>query len=225
MRRRGLAGMFLVAMCMAVCMVAMGCGASDEYASVPEHPTNGALPPSTIRALQACAEERAGRLQRRAYEIEFGVELKGDRVREVTPKGPRLDDAGLERCMIDALWRMADAGYSPDPDGLISRGGLLPTRGLLANTSVLPQMVRLIPVVVGSSGTLIVVAVAVVVVVAVLSSRDEDRPRPSKEECKKIKEMCINECADTVLPRGDDGSAFRVCQQECLERHGCPRHS
>ncbi|TKD04534.1 hypothetical protein [Polyangium fumosum] len=148
--------------------------------------------------------------------------MTGDHVTEVKSKGPRLDDTGVQQCMREALRTMADAGFSPDPDELVSRGGLLPTRGMLANTWALPQVIRLIPVVVGSGGTMIVVAVAVLVVVAAVSLNDD---RPSKEDCKKIKQMCIEECADTVLPRGDDGSAFRLCQQECLERHGCPRHS
>jgi hypothetical protein len=131
----------LFATCMAVCMVPMGCGASDEYAAVPE-PRTGSLPASTFHALQACADEHAGRLQRHAYEIEFQVELTGDRVSDVTPKGPRLDSAGLEQCMMDALRTMADAGYSPDPDELISRGGILPARGLLANVAVISQVIR-----------------------------------------------------------------------------------
>ncbi|MDC0744982.1 hypothetical protein [Polyangium mundeleinium] len=114
-RGRRLAGATLFATCMAVCVVPMGCGASDEYAAVPEPLTEGSLPASTVRALQACVEERAGRLQRHAYEIEFQVVLRGDRVSEVTPKGPRLDDAGLERCMMAALRTMADAGYTPNP--------------------------------------------------------------------------------------------------------------
>ncbi|MDC0739917.1 hypothetical protein [Polyangium mundeleinium] len=203
-------------------MVPIGCGASDEYAAAPRQGSGLALPPRTVQALQACVKEGGQRLRHNAYEIEFAVELTGDRVTAVKPKGPRLDDTGVQQCMIEALRRMADAGFSPDPDELVSRGGLLPTRGMLANTWALPQVIRLIPVVVGSGGTMIVVAVAVLVVVAAVSLKDD---RPSKEECKKIKQMCIEECADTVLPRGDDGSAFRLCQQECLERHGCPRHS
>ncbi|MDI1430812.1 hypothetical protein [Polyangium sorediatum] len=222
MRGQRLAGATLVATCMAVAMVPIGCGASDEHAAAPRQGSGLALPPRTVQALQACVKEGGQRLRHNAYEIEFAVEMTGDLVTEVKSKGPRLDDASVQQCMREALRRMADAGFSPDPDELVSRGGLLPTRGMLANTWALPQVIRLIPVVVGSGGTMIVVAVAVLVVVAAVSLKDE---RPSKEDCKKIKQMCIEECADTVLPRGDDGSAFRLCQQECLERHGCPRHS
>ncbi|MDI1447447.1 hypothetical protein [Polyangium sp. 6x1] len=162
-------------------LMPMGCGASDEYAAVPEPLTEGSLPASTVRALQACAEERAGRLQRHAYEIEFQVELRGDRVSDVAAKGPRLDDAGLEQCMMDALRTMTDAGYSPNPDELISRGGLLPSRGFLANVSVISQLIRLVPVVVSASGVTIVVGVAVLVVAAAVSLPKERKP--TKEEC------------------------------------------
>ena len=194
MSRAGrLAGAGLFVTCLAVCLVPAGCGATDEYASVPEHPTDGALPASTVRALQACVEERAGRLQRHAYEIEFQVALKGDRVLEVKPKGPRLDDAGLEGCMIDALRRMADAGYAPDPDALISRGSLLPARGVLANVSVISQLIRLVPVVVSASGVTIVVGVAVLVVAAAVSLTER---KPTEEECKAQKKRATADCND-----------------------------
>lgn len=191
-RGRRLAGAALFVTCMAVCLAPMGCGASDEYAAVPEPLTEGSLPAATVRALQACAEERAGRLQRHAYEIEFQVELRGDRVSEVKPKGPRLDDAGLEQCMMDALRAMMDAGYSPNPDALISRGGLLPTRGLLANVSVISELIRLVPVVVSASGVTIVVGVAVLVVAAAAVSLSRDKP--TKEECDEQREHAWEEC-------------------------------
>lgn len=203
----------MFATCMAACMVPTGCGAGDEHAAVPEHPPGASLPASTVRALQACAEERAGRLSHRAYEIEFEVDLKGDRVREVMPKGPRLDDAGLERCMMDALRTMADAGFSPDNESqLISRGVLLPARGVLANVSVISQLIRLAPVVVAASGTTIVVVVAVLVVAAAVSLRDAtDEEEAEKERCKKVKQGCIEYCADTE-PR-DSRAAFYPLSQ------------
>ncbi|MRG95596.1 hypothetical protein [Polyangium spumosum] len=198
MRKRRRAGVTLAAMCMAASMVPLGCGATDEYVAVPDRRANGSLPSSTVRALQACVEAGGQRLRRNGYEVEFAVEVRGDRVTEVKPKGARLDDTGLERCMIDALRGMADAGFSPDPDELTSRGGLLPARGVLANTSVLPQVYRLIPVVVGSSGTMIVVAVVLLVVVAVVASRDDTDEEAEKERCRKATytplEACYNAC-------------------------------
>ncbi|MDI1475200.1 hypothetical protein [Polyangium sp. y55x31] len=179
-------------------MMPMGCGASDEHAVAPRQGSGLALPPMTVQALQACVKEGERRLRHNAYEIEFAVELTGDRVTAVKPKGPRLDDAGVQQCMIEALGAMTDAGFSPDSDELVSRGGLLPTRGLLANTWALPQVIRLIPVVVGSSGTMIVVAVAVLVVVAAVSLKDDTDEQAEKERCKNAAytplEACYNAC-------------------------------
>ncbi len=117
---------------------------------------------------------------------------KGDQVREVTPRRPRLEDADLERCMMAALRTMADAGYSPDPDDLISRGGLLPARGVLANVSVLPEVIRLIPVVVTGSGVTIVVVVAVLVVAAAVSIPKQKKP--TKAQCDKEWEEARKQC-------------------------------
>jgi hypothetical protein len=186
----------LLATCMAVCMVPMGCGASDGYAEAPRQRTSSSLPPVTIRAVQACGERHGGRLSRHAYEIGFEVELKGDRVREVTPQGPRLDDAGLERCLMDALRTMADAGFSRESE-LISYGGLLPRQGVLANVSVLDQLIRLaLLVVTTASGTTIVVAVMVLVVVAAVSMKDDEPKKPTKEECDEEWKRAIAKCKE-----------------------------
>jgi hypothetical protein len=211
-----LAGAALVATCMAVCMVPMGCGASDGYAEAPRQRTSSSLPPVTIRALQACGERHGGRLSRHAYEIGFEVELKGDRVREVTPQGPRLDDAGLERCLMDALRTMADAGFSRESE-LISYGGLLPRQGVLANVSVLDQLIRLAPLVVTTaSGTTIVVAIMVLVVVAAVSM---PRDRPTEEECeeewKHAKAECERWLSTPNPPKGVVG--WGLTMKECIE--------
>ncbi|WP_136965335.1 hypothetical protein [Polyangium sorediatum] len=203
-------------------MVPIGCGASDEYAAAPRQGGGLALPPMTVRALQACVEEGGQRLRHNAYEIEFAVEMTGDHVTEVRPKGPRLDDTGVQQCMREALRRMVDAGFSPDPDELVSRGGLLPTRGLLANTWALPQVIRLIPVVVGSGGTMIVVAVAVLVVVAAVSLKDKTDEEAERERCKKVKAQCIDDCTDDFMPSGEpDGMPYHDCLRKCLEAKDC----
>ena len=221
MRKGWLAGAALFATCMVVCLAPMGCGASDEYAAMPVPPTEGALPASTVRALQACAKKHAGRLGRHAYEIDFQVELTDNQVSKVRPKGPRLDDAGLERCMMDALRTMADAGYTPNPDELISHGGLLPARGLLANVSVISQLIRLAPLVVTASGVTIVVGVAVLVVAAAVSLKDAADEDAEKERCKKVKEDCLVACSRSSLPTGDHGFKFWNCVNRCMEAAGC----
>ncbi|MDI1430754.1 hypothetical protein [Polyangium sorediatum] len=206
---------------MAACWVPMGCGASDEYAAVRAPPTEGSLPASTVRALQACAEKHAGRLGRHAYEIDFQVELTDNQVSKVRPKGPRLDDAGLEQCMMAALRTIADAGYTPNPDALISRGGLLPARGLLANVSVISQLIRLAPLVVSASGVTIVVGVAVLVVAAAVSYKDAADEEAEKERCKKVKQGCIESCADTILDQGIHEPHFTRCLRACMEKANC----
>ncbi|TKD09909.1 hypothetical protein [Polyangium fumosum] len=207
---------------MAACWVPMGCGASDEYAAVPAPPTEGALPASTVHALQACAEKHAGRLGRHAYEVDFQVELTDNRVSKVTPKGPRLDDAGLEGCMLDVLRTMADAGYTPNPDELISHGGLLPSRGLLANVSVISQLIRLAPLIVSASGVTIVVGVAVLVVAAAVSLKDAADEDAEKERCKKVLEGCIEKCTREAIPSGSpSGDPFFKCRRDCLEAGNC----
>ncbi|MDC3952604.1 hypothetical protein KEG38_02050 [Polyangium jinanense] len=59
--------------------------------------------------------------------------MTGDRVTAVKPKGPRLDDAGVQHCMTEALRRMADAGFSPDSDAT-----LLTSRGYLFTEVIAP---------------------------------------------------------------------------------------
>ncbi|MDI1450647.1 hypothetical protein [Polyangium sp. 6x1] len=226
MRKRRLAGATLVAMCMAVAMVPIGCGASDEHAVAPRQGNGLTLPPMTVEALQACVEKGGQRLRHNAYEIEFAVEMTGDRVTEVKPKGARLDDASVQQCMMEALRTMADAGYSADSDAMLltSRGGLLPTRGMLANTWALPQVIRLIPVVVGSGGTMIVVAVAVLVVVAAVSLKD-DTPKPKDDDddkrCREVKEKCIAFCSGSPGLPAPGGGRFRRCMRECMQAEGC----
>jgi len=53
----------LVALCMVVCMVPIGCGASDEYAAAPRQGSGLALPPMTVQALQACVKQ-GGQMQK-----------------------------------------------------------------------------------------------------------------------------------------------------------------
>ncbi|TKD13302.1 hypothetical protein [Polyangium fumosum] len=235
-RERASGGRFawaaLLATCVAVCVAPMGCGSSEEHAVAPER-TQGSLPARTVRALQACAEEGTGRLRRQAYEIGFKVELTDDRVQAVAPKGPRLDDAGLERCMMNALRTMADAGFSTDRTELVSYGGHLPARGVLANVTVLPEIVKLAEVVVaGPGGVTIVVVVVVVVIAAVVLS--EDKPQEEVVEAikrwpRKVLEKCqprFDECLGNQYQPDWNQEMFgekkdcRSCFDECKKDKG-----
>jgi len=187
----------------------------------------------TVRALQACAEEGAGRLRRQAYEIGFKVELTDDRVQAVAPKGPRLDDAGLERCMMHALRTMGDAESLRDRTEVISYGGRLPARGVLANVTVLPELVKLAEVVVaGPGGVTIVVVVVVVVIAAVVLSEDEPKeevaeaikrwPKKVLEKCQPLFDQCLDNLSQPDWNREVFGGKkdCRGCFAECKREGG-----
>jgi hypothetical protein len=163
-------------------MVPMGCGSSDEHAVLPQQPMQPTtLPASTVHALQACAEEGAGRLQRHAYEIEFKVQVTRDGVvRAVMPRDRRLDDASVERCMMDALRAMPSGFISENT--LISRSVRGHARSVLGSVTALPKLIELTAVLATASGATIVVVVAVVVLVAAVSLADDG---PSAEECEE----------------------------------------
>ncbi|TKD13300.1 hypothetical protein [Polyangium fumosum] len=235
-RERASGGRFawaaLLATCVAVCVAPMGCGSSEEHAVAPER-TQGSLPARTVRALQACAEEGTGRLRRQAYEIGFKVELTDDRVQAVAPKGPRLDDAGLERCMMNALRTMADAGFSTDRTELVSYGSHLPARGVLANVTVLPELVKLAEVVVaGPGGVTIVIVVVVVVIAAVVLAEDEPKeevveaikrwPKKVREKCADRLVECINDPYQPWWNRRvfGDKKQCEACNIACLNDGG-----
>jgi hypothetical protein len=200
---------------MAVCMVPMGCGSSDEYAVLPQQPMRPTkLPESTVRALQVCAEEGAGRLQRHAYEIGFKVEVTGDgAVRAVKPTGQRLHDDGLEGCIMDAL-RVMPARVIAE-NTLISHGAPVHAGSVLGSVAVLPELIELATVLATGSGVTIVVVVAVIVVVAAVSLTDRD---PTEEECKELRkearDFCLNLLAQPDPPREVIGPLMNL--DECI---------
>ena len=190
---RRLAWGALLATSAAVCVVPVGCASSDEHPASPQQGTEPSLSASTVAALQACADEGAGRLERHAYEIGFEVEVTADgEVRAVKPKGKRLDDASVERCMMNAL-RATPPGFAPDSasDPLISRRVPGHARGVLGSVTVLPVVVELTAVLATVSGVTIVVMIGVVVVAAAVASSDAG---PSEEECKKDWERALAKC-------------------------------
>lgn len=214
---RRLAWGTLLATSLAVCVVPVGCGASDEYPASPQHETQTALSRSTVAALQACADEGAGRLERKAYQIRFEVTLDDDgAVRRVTPTGRRLDDARLEGCMVDAL-RELPAEFMPEnaSSPLISHSLPVHARGALGSITVLPELIELVPVVVTGSGVTIVVVVAVVVVVAAVALTDRD---PTEEECEEERIWALKECRKWLAmqnpPRDRIGPSMTL--EECI---------
>ncbi len=148
----------------------------------------------------------------------------------VAPKGARLDDAGLERCMMNALRTMADAGFLRDRTEVISHGGLLPARGVLANVTVLPELVKVAEVVVAGSGGVTIVVVVVIVAAVVLS---QDKPKEEVIEAikkwpKHVHEKCqprLYECLenrDQPDRNSDFGSSkdCGACVRSCRNNNG-----
>jgi hypothetical protein len=48
-----------------------------------------------------------------------------------------------------------------------------------------------------------------------------ETPKPTEEECKKIKDGCIDDCTDTSLPTPDFGFKFWNCVNKCVADQGC----
>ncbi len=178
--RWGSASATFFATALAICLVPMGCAASDEYAETPPQPSEQSQPlertlhSSMVIALQHCVNEGVSRLSRHAYDLTFEIDAtaKGA-IRGVESKGKRLDDAQMETCLIQALRQIPVSELLPPDDSVLddsipasSQRILPPGRVLLGNTAVLPQVIRLAPIVVTASGVTIVVAVVVVVAVA-----------------------------------------------------------
>lgn len=195
-RHRRFAWAALVVMSMAVCLVPMGCGASDDFTVVPTEHMQPTLPASTVEALAACAKEGAGRLQRHSYEIGFEVHLSEDgAVRAVWPKGAQLDDSGLEACLMGALRAMSTSGQLLDEmsSSPISHA----SRRVIGTSALLPALVELAPVIITGSGVTIIVMVGILVLAAVSMSYD----KPTKEECDEQLEWAEDYCKKALRRR------------------------
>lgn len=195
----------LVGVMLALGLPLAGCGASDESSAWPEQ-TQASLPATTIEALTQCAKEGVGRLSRNNYEIGFRMEITEEGVvKSVSPDGKRMEDAGIEACMMVALRAMPASAATVEGFSASSVshrvGG--PTRGVLASTMLLPQSLELVPVVIGVSGVTIVVTVAVVVLVVAMASAS------LSPECQDEWDDAFKQCAEELQmnspPRGLTG--------------------
>ena len=198
------------------------CAAVDDYAEVPPQPSETptvveqALPETIKSRLQACAKEHAAHLAKHSYEVAFDVQTtaRGE-IDEIKAKGDRLDGADLEACMTDALKTLAIRDYLRPDDSLTSppepQSVASSSRALLGTTALLPQAIRLAPIVISAPGGItIVVAVAIVVVAAVTLDK-------LSKECKKqwddARELCREWIARPGGKRGLTGGYTDV--EEC----------
>jgi hypothetical protein len=200
-----------LAMCtatLAMCTASTGCAASDEYAQAPPQPSEQAQPlvrsldPGVENAIRACVKEGVSRLKWHSYDISFEVQATPEAVvQDVETKGKRLDDKALETCMMTALKAMPVRDLLKPDDSLLddsvpaSSQSISPAaRSLMGHAEVLPQLIRLAPIVLTTpTGVTIVVAVVVVVAVAAVISNSTTR-KPTQAECDEEKALVTAEC-------------------------------
>lgn len=179
-------------------LTAMGCAATDGYVEAPLQPYESpvvveqSLPATMTSALQSCAKERASQLPKHSYEVSFEIQAtaRGD-IQEIVPKGNRLDDTELETCMTNALKELSIREYLRPDDSLVSppdpQSVSASSRMLLGTAALLPQAIRLAPIVIAAPGGItIVVVVAIVVVaaaVATMSAECQQEWDDAKKEC------------------------------------------
>lgn len=184
----------------------MGCAATDDYVEV-QSPSSAAtvvaeraLPPTITAALQACTkEERPLQLPRHSYEVSFEVQTTDEGViQEIKVKGDGLDDADLEACMVEALKTTPVHDYLRAKESLESPPVRVSSssRALLGTAALLPQAIRLAPIVISAPGGItIVVAVAIVVVAAVVVEK-------LSKECQKQWADARRICAEWLSSPG-----------------------
>lgn len=224
-RRWRPAGAALCAMTLAMCFVPAACAVTDEQAEMPPQPSNQiatskrAIPAITQSALFACADEGAKRLSRHTYDISFEAQATATRVlAPVEPVGNRLDDAELEKCMIRALEAMPVYEIQPDDDSApaTSQRVLPHVRGLIGNTAVLPQVIRLIPIVIAAPGGITIV-VTVTVVIAVAAVAGGKMTKDCQKQWKEAREYC-DELLATRNPSRDLTGGY-TNREDCARGH------
>lgn len=201
--RRRLASATLFATAFLMCMVPIGCAATDESVEAPpqplesSQPSHRVMPPNIVTALQSCMNEGVSRLSRHSYELSFELQVNENRaIRSIEPQGKRLDDTKIEMCIIRALDTMPmrdlllpDDSVLDDSASATSQRVLPSSRSLIGNAALLPQVIRFVPIVVSASGVTIVVAVVVVVavaaVVATMSAECLQEWKDARKECLK----------------------------------------
>jgi hypothetical protein len=75
----------------------------------------------------------------------------------------------------------------------------------------------------GVVGETLSVFVAVLVLALTVSS-DSGSDQPTEEECKQIRQKCIDRCTEETIGGGKGGKQeFRYCYKSCLDAYGCWR--
>jgi hypothetical protein len=207
-----------LAFCLALTFTPLGCGGTQEpgYRSTLPTPKGPTAPEATVTQLTDCTQQGASRLTDTHYAILFDVNVtEGSDVGMVKIRDSIIGDREIESCMVRALAAM------PLPMSIMGMRSSQPvspqSRGYMGNVFV-AAAVNLLPILIVAAGVTIVVGVTVYVVSKVVTST---RDATDEERCKKVKDQCIEYCADTVLDRGIHEPQFSRCLRACMERNGC----
>lgn len=204
-----------------VSLMPAGCIETTDYVEVqspqqqPESATvvEQALPEATRSALQICANAHAATLQKHSYDIAFEIQVtaRGE-IEEIKTKGNPLENAEVETCMTAALKALSVRNYLRPDDSLTSppepQSVLSSSRALLGTTALLPQAIRLAPIVITAPGGItIVVAVAIVVVAVVALGKLSKECQKQWDDARKI---CAQWIASPDGKRGLTGGYTNV---------------
>lgn len=201
----------LFAVCFGLCLMPMGCAATDEYTVVASPqtdvtPVEQEFPEDIAAKLKSCAKADGSSFAEHSYDVTFEVQL--DEVKAITdvkPNGSRLDDAKMEMCMMTALkelpieFILRRQGSGPATSQIVSPA----SRRLLGNVAALPQLIRLAPIILTAPGgvTIVVCVVIVVAAVAVVGSMSQE----CVKEWKSAKDKCADLLEENDPPQGVTG--------------------
>lgn len=206
----------------------VGCAATDEVVEVPTQPppvsAEKELSATMTIALQNCVAAEASQLSRHAYEISFEIDAtSAGVVRGVEMKRRGLENAGIETCMLQVLESLYVRQYLPQEELFQSspQSNLQSSKALLGTTAVLPQLIRLAPIVLTVPGCITVV-VGVVIVVAVAAVAVGSMSAECAEEWDKAFKECRRQADSNDPDYGVTGGYIdmKACARS-LVRVGC----
>ena len=215
----------------------LGCSSSGGRLGVAGQ-GDAELPDGVAREIRTCAANHMHHLSSSEHTVSFDVKLAGNgEVDSIALLESTLGDEGLEACMAKALRSLSGDDLPLRHSSSRPRGPVAPeARALLGQTQALsclssPPCLLALAFFIGAA----YVAVQIYVHAA-QSSSAEPKPRTAPttttmptavpvadetERCKKVKDKCIEHCADTVLDRGIHEPEFSRCLRTCMEQSGC----
>lgn len=217
----------------------LGCGRSvGRLGSPGEGRGDAEVPEGVAREIRTCAAKHMLHLGHGQRSVSFDVKLASNgEVDSVALRESTLGDEELEACMASALRSLSDGDLPLRHSGGYPQGRVAPeSRGLLGQVQALeclasPPCLLVIAFFIGAA----YVAVQIYVHAA-QSSTAKPKPRTAPtattmptamavddetERCKKVKDKCIEHCADTVLDKGIHEPEFSRCLRACMGQNGC----